>query len=325
MASNEFESKLGTLVEAVRASVTELRGAGFIPAKRPTPRPVPQSLPAAGKVVSLNPDDLIVKLADDQSEIEQSQALRYRVFYEEMGAHPTDEMTRLRRDFDDFDEPCDHLLIIDRKRGGRKQGDRKRGEVVGTYRLLRSQAGREQKFYSAGEFDISRLLALDETVLELGRACVAPEYRSGVVLRLLWQGIVAYVRRHRIGLMFGCASFPGTDPAKLGEPLSYLYHYHLAPPAIRVKALAHRYVDMQRTGVERIDRARVNAALPPIIRGYLRLGAFIGEGAVIDEPFNTIDVSVVLRTERALRAFGRATTARSSLLTAGTVGREHAS
>lgn len=125
--------------------------------------------------------------------------------------------------------------------------------------------------------------------------------------------------------MFGCASFPGTDPAKLGEPLSYLYHYHLAPPAIRVKALAHRYVDMQRTGVERIDRARVNAALPPIIRGYLRLGAFIGEGAVIDEPFNTIDVSVVLRTERALGAFGRATTARSSLLTAGTVGREHAS
>lgn len=326
MASNEFESKLGTLVEAVRASVTELRGAGFIPAKRPTPRPVPQSLPAAGKVVSLNPDDLIVKLADDQSEIEQSQALRYRVFYEEMGAHPTDEMTRLRRDFDDFDEPCDHLLVIDPK-----QGDRERGEVVGTYRLLRSQAGREQKFYSAGEFDISRLLALDETVLELGRACVAPEYRSGVVLRLLWQGIVAYVRRHRIGLMFGCASFPGTDPAKLGEPLSYLYHYHLAPPAIRVKALAHRYVDMQRTGVERIDRARVNAALPPIIRGYLRLGAFIGEGAVIDEQFNTIDVSVVLRTERALRAFGGATTARgattvrSSLLAAGTVGREHAS
>ena len=122
MASKEFESKLGTLVEAVRARVTELRGAGFIPAKRPTPRPVPQSVPAAGKVVSLNPDDLIVKLADDQSEIEQSQALRYRVFYEEMGAHPTDEMTRLRRDFDDFDEPCDHLLIIDRKRGGPQAG-----------------------------------------------------------------------------------------------------------------------------------------------------------------------------------------------------------
>ena len=153
-------------------------------------------VPAAGKVVFRDPDDLIVKLADDKSEIEQSQALRYRVFYEEMGAHPTDEMTRLRRDFDDFDEACDHLLVIDSKRGGRKRGD-----VVGTYRLLRSQAGRVQKFYSAGEFDLSPLLALDETILELGRACVAPEYRSGVVLRLLWQGIAEYVRRHHIGLI----------------------------------------------------------------------------------------------------------------------------
>ncbi len=316
MASNEFDSKLGTLVEAVRTSAKDLRDGGFIPAKRRTPRPVP----AAGEVVSLDPDDLIVKLADDESEIEQSQALRYRVFYEEMGAHPTDEMTRLRRDFDDFDQPCDHLLIIDPKRG-----DPKRGEVVGTYRLLRSQAGREQKFYSAGEFDLSPLLALDQPVLELGRACVAPEYRSGMVLRLLWQGIAAYVRHHRIGLMFGCASFPGTDPAALGAPLSYLYHYHLAPPAIRVKALAHRYLDMQTTEVERIDPARVNAALPPIIRGYLHLGAFIGDGAVIDEQFNTIDVAVVLRAERALRAFGGGTAVRSSLLAAGTAGREHAS
>ena len=340
MASNGFESKLGTLVEVLRtraveadaarvveavgASVKELRDGGCIPDKRPipraVPRPVPRPVPATGEVVSLNPGDLIVKLADDDSEIEQSQALRYRVFYEEMGAHPTDEMTRLRRDFDDFDEPCDHLLIIDPKRR-----DRKQGEVVGTYRMLRSQAGREQKFYSAGEFDISPLLALDEPVLELGRACVAPEYRSGMVLQLLWQGIVEYVRRHRIGLMFGCASFPGTDPAALSEPLSYLYHHHLAPPAIRVKALAHRYVDMQGTEVERIDRARVNAALPSMIRGYLRLGAFIGEGAVIDEQFNTIDVSVVLRAERALRAFGGGTAVRSSLLAAGTAGREHAS
>lgn len=328
MAGNEFESKRGTAVEVLRASVTELRDGGFIPAKWPKPRPAPQLVPAAGPVpaadtvLSLDPDALIVKLADDKSEIEQSQALRYRVFYEEMGAHPTDEMTRLRRDFDDFDEACDHLLVIDCKRG----------DVVGTYRLLRSQAGRVQKFYSAGEFDLSPLLALGQPVLELGRACVAPEYRSGVVLRLLWQGIAEYVRRHRIGLMFGCASFPGTDPAQLREPLSYLYHHHLAPPAIRVRALAQRYVDMQGTEVERIDRARVNAALPSIIRGYLRLGAFIGEGAVIDEQFNTIDVSVVLRPDRALRALARATTARCAtslrsapLAAAGTAGREHAS
>ncbi len=315
MASNEFESKLGTLVEAVGASVKELRDGGFIPAKRSMPRAGPRPVPATGEVVSLNANDLIVKLADDESEIEQSQALRYRVFYEEMGAHPTDEMTRLRRDFDDFDGPCDHLLIIDRKRG----------EVVGTYRMLRSQAGRAQKFYSAGEFDIAPLLALDEPVLELGRACVAPEYRSGAVLRLLWQGIVEYVRRHRIGLMFGCASFPGTDPAALSEPLSYLYHYHLAPPAIRVKALAQRYVDMQGTEAARIDPARVNAALPSIIRGYLHLGAFVGDGAVVDAQFNTIDVSVVLPAERALRAVGGGAAVRSSRLAAGTAGREHAS
>ncbi len=315
------EAEAARVLDAVRASVAELRAGGFLAAKRERPRIV-ASAPAiatpraaSGEVVSLNPDELIVKLAEGKSEIEQAQALRFRVFYEEMGAHPTADMQRTRRDFDAFDEACDHLLVIDRKQG----------DVVGTYRLLRSQSASAQRFYSADEYDISPLLALDEKVLELGRSCVAPQYRNGAVLQLLWQGIVEYVRRHRIELMFGCASFPGTDPGSIAEQLTYLYHYHLAPPAIRMKALPHRHVDMRMTDVAKIDLGRIAPTLPPIIRGYLRLGAFVGDGAVIDEQFNTTDVAVVLRAGRATRAFEGGAASRSLLLDARAPNREHAS
>ena len=235
---------------------------------------------------------LAVRLAERPSEVAASQALRYRVFYEEMGAEPTPEMALARRDFDRFDDVADHLLVIDHARGTGPQS------VIGTYRLIRrSAAKRVGRFYSAEEYDISTMVAYPGEILELGRSCVDASARNRPTMQLLWRGIAAYVFRHQIDLMFGCASLPGTDPEALAVPLSYLYNHHLAPPALRPRALPARYVDMSRLPTNRIEPAKALAELPPLIKGYLRLGGFVGDGAVIDRQFNTTDVSIVVKTD----------------------------
>jgi putative hemolysin len=116
-------------------------------------------------------------------------------------------------------------------------------------------------------------------------------------MQLMWRGIAAYVFQHGIDIMFGCASLPGTDPDALATELSYLHHHHLAPPALRPRAMAGRYVEMRRIAPEAIDPRRALVQLPPLIKGYLRLGGFVGDGAVIDRPFNTTDVAVVVKTD----------------------------
>lgn len=237
---------------------------------------------------------LEVRLAECTDEIAAAQALRYQVFYEEGGATPTAEQRRLRRDEDRFDAVCDHLLVIDHARGGGAAG------VVGTYRLLRhSRAMPAGGFYSAGEYDIAPLLRRGNgrEILELGRSCVAKPYRTTPTMQLLWQGIAAYVFDHDIGLMFGCASLPGTDPDRLEESLSYLHHHHLAPEPLRPVALECRYEAMARRPAESIDARRALRGLPPLIKGYLRVGCYVGDGAVVDHQFNTTDVCIVLPTE----------------------------
>ena len=245
---------------------------------------------------------LEVRLAATEAEVDAAQALRYRVFYEEMSARPTPEALTSRRDRDRFDDWCDHLLVIDRNRGEGAAG------VVGTYRLLRREAAAKARgFYTQTEFDIAPLLAVPGPILELGRSCVDAEYRTRPTMQLLWRGIASYVFRHDIRVMFGCASLPGTDPDILAPSLSYLHHYHLAPPALRARALPDRYVEMNRltpgeidtdTAVAQIDARAALAALPPLIKGYLRLGALVGEGAVIDPQFNTTDVCIIVVTDR---------------------------
>jgi putative hemolysin len=248
----------------------------------------------------LRSGQLCVRLARDGDEIAASQALRYRVFYEEMAAQPTEAMRELQRDFDEFDPICDHLLVIDNELNA----------VVGSYRLLRREVALANRgFYSADEYDITPLLRYPERVLELGRSCVDAAYRSGPTMQLLWQGISSYVIHYDISVMFGCASIAGTDPREHAELLSYLYHYHLAPPAIRPKALPERRVDMNFMPAEEVDQRRARSALPPLIKGYLRLGGCIGDGAVVDHQFNTTDVCVVVNTElvtdRYLRHYQR--------------------
>lgn len=236
--------------------------------------------------------NLVARLANTAEEIEAAQSLRYRVFYEEMAAIPSAEVTATRRDFDRFDEICDHLLVIDTKRTDLPGG------VVGTYRLLRSTVA-EQKggFYTSDEYEIGRLVSGHGHTLELGRSCVEEEYRNRPTMQLLWQSIAEYIFHYDIAIMFGCASMPGTDPEALALPLSYLYHYHLAPPALRPVALKERYVDMRILPEDQIDQRKALAELPPLIKGYLRLGGFVGDGAVVDHQFNTTDVSIIVKTD----------------------------
>ncbi|MDO9709840.1 GNAT family N-acetyltransferase [Paracraurococcus lichenis] len=236
--------------------------------------------------------NLGVRLAETEAELDASLALRYRVFYGEMGARP-DAATRLSgRDRDEFDAVADHLLVVDHDLG---EGP---GSVVGTYRLIRRAAAEAiGRFYSAAEYDISRLVGQPGEVLELGRSCVDAGYRSRGSLQLLWRGIAAYVFHHRIDLMFGCASLHGTDLEALAPMLTYLHAHHLAPPPIRPRALPERYVPMDRLDPAGLDVKAVVNDLPPLVKGYLRLGGFVGDGAVLDQQFNTTDVCVVVKTD----------------------------
>lgn len=232
---------------------------------------------------------LSVRLAENQQEVSEAQRLRYRVFCQEMGARPSDEMHRLEQDFDQFDPLCDHLLVLD--------DSAQPAKVVGTYRLLRKQAMEQTgSFYTESEFDVSCLKDLPGEIMELGRSCVAAEYRNRVVMQLLWRGIAAYVGLYRIVLMFGCGSFPGTDPTRHAVMLSYLYHYHLAPVEMRPKALPQFYEAIDLVPKEQIDARQAFSSLPTLIKGYLRLGGAIGDGAVIDHDYNTTDVAIVVRT-----------------------------
>lgn len=242
--------------------------------------------------LDLRVGDLEIRLAETEAEVAAAQALRFRVFYEEMTATPTPEMAAARRDFDSFDPFCDHLIVIDARKGAGPAG------IVATYRLLRREgAAQRGQFYSVDEYDISAIVAHPGEILELGRSCVDAAYRSKAVMQLLWKGISAYVFHYEIEIMFGCASFPGIDPAEHAVTLSYLHHHHLAPAQFRPRAIASRYVSMDLRPVSEIDERRALAQLPPLIKGYLRLGGFVGEGAVIDRQFGTIDVSVIVVTD----------------------------
>ena len=235
--------------------------------------------------------DLEVRLARNPGEVKAAQHLRYAVFYEEMSAQPTKIQKVTRRDRDGFDRYCDHLLVIDNARHGQIE-DR----IVGTYRLLRGEmAGLCGGFYTAQEFDIAPMIARHPGTrfLELGRSCVLKAYRSKRTVDLLWQGIWRYVVANEIDVLFGCASMSGTDPEALALPLAFLRQHAAAPEEWRVKAHVNRGTFLS-DGGEPVDMREALSAMPPLLKGYLRLGGYIGEGAVVDHQFGTTDVLVVL-------------------------------
>jgi L-ornithine Nalpha-acyltransferase len=247
----------------------------------------------------------ILKLAQDEAELTAAQRLRYRVFVQELNATgpSVDHMTM--REHDEFDDIYDHLILIDRRIEPSNLD-----HVVGVYRLLRSDVA-QGVFYSASEFDLSLLLNSGRTLLELGRSCVDARYRGGVAMYLLWNGLAEYVLQHGIEMLFGVASYHGTDTASIAQSLSYLNRYHLAPPEARVSVCPeyHQRLDLVPEG--EIDRLLAMAQTPPLIKAYLRLGGSIGDGAYIDHNFNTIDVCLLMDTARMSQRHKRAYTRRS--------------
>ena len=235
-----------------------------------------------------------LRLARDARDLRAAQRLRYRVFVEELGADGplVDHAARLERD--DFDEIFDHLLLIDT----RCDPDTLE-HVVGVYRLLPSDrlAG-GGRFYSEGEYDLTPLRESGRKLLELGRSCVHPDHRGGTGMFHLWNALADYVLERGIEVLFGVASFHGTDIAALTPSLAYLHHHHLAPPGLRVVARGEGYQRMDLLPPEALDRKAAMAATPALIKAYLRLGGFVGEGAFIDRAFNTTDVCLVMDTER---------------------------
>lgn len=245
---------------------------------------------------------LEVRIAASEEEIVAAQALRYTIFFEEMGAAAPPSARIAGRDIDPYDGICDHLLVIDH---GPEEDPFVRPRVVGTYRLLRQGvAERHGGFYSVGEYDLAPLLASSARtgqLLELGRSCVAMAHRNSTTISLLWRGIASYLRAHDIGTLFGCASFHGTDPQVHAAELSLLAQRHLAPPHLRARARAHVPLNMLAPGS--YDMRAAARALPPLIKGYLRVGATVGDGAFIDHQFNTVDVFVVMPVAAITRRY----------------------
>jgi putative hemolysin len=236
--------------------------------------------------------NLETRLARTAREIDAAQAVRYRVFVEEMNAQlPADAMRR-QRDVDSWDAICDHLLVLDRSIEGDPED-----QIVGTYRLLRQEVAMANGgFYSSSEFDIDALLARhsDKRFMELGRSCVLPAYRNKRTVELLWQGNWAYALKHGMGAMIGCASFPGVLPEQHALALSFLYHNVVAKDDWAVGALPSLARTMDLMPVEAVNPKKALMAMPPLIKGYLRLGAMVGSNAVVDHAFNTTDVLIVL-------------------------------
>ena len=237
----------------------------------------------------LKTHNVTVRLARDEDEVKAAQELRYQVFYKEYGALPTDEMRKLERDFDQYDPHAKHLVVTDVVDGDET--------IVGTYRLM-AQDGADKvgQFYSSDEYDLSPLVNSKLKLLELGRSCVMPQYRARPVIQLLWQGIAEYITDNDIDVMFGCASLHSTDIDALAPALSYMHHFHRAPEDICPRAVKGRYINMNLMEKDDLNVKAVFSDLPPLIKGYLRVGAAIGDGAVIDHQFNTTDVCIVAQT-----------------------------
>lgn len=234
---------------------------------------------------------LEVRLACHAAEIAAAQKIRYRVFYEELGAGQVGLKTA-EHDADRFDDICDHLLVFDTALAGPAHQ-----QIVGTYRLLRQECALASGgFYSDDEFELNTLIARHPThrFLELGRSCVLPAYRSKRTIEVLWQGIWAYVNHYDIGVMAGCASFQGIVPAAHAEALSYLAHHCRTSSRWDVRAVAGRYCTMDLMPAEAISPKSAILAMPPLIKAYLRIGGRVGDGCVIDADFGTIDVFIVL-------------------------------
>lgn len=234
-----------------------------------------------------------IRLARDETDLRAAQRLRYRVFVEELGGDGAlvDHSAGLERD--EFDPVVDHLCLIDKRRDAGALD-----HVVGVYRLLPGdKAAAFGRFYCDSEYDLGPLRASGRRVLELGRSCVDPAIRGGSAMFMLWNALADYVLDHGIEVLFGVASFHGTDAEALAQPLAWLHHHHLAPAGMRPRAREAGFQRMDLIPAEALDRRAAMIGMPALIKAYLRLGGTVGEGAFIDHDFNTTDVFLLMDTK----------------------------
>ena len=221
------------------------------------------------------PRGLSISLARNPTEVAEAQRLRYKVFAEEMGAQLSG---RGGLDIDGFDEFCEHLLVRETATN----------QVIGTYRILSPEKANEAGgYYSAGEFDLTRLSHLFKSTVEVGRACVHQNYRNGGTIAMLWAGLAKYMQTHNYEYMIGCGSVPINDGGHMAASLyNKLKADYLSPPEYRV---------FPRTALPiHALNQDVQVICPPLIKGYLRLGAYICGEPAWDAHFNTADMLVML-------------------------------
>ena len=236
-----------------------------------------------------------IKIAESNFEIKKAQSLRYKIFFKEKKIKKKSFKFLLQRDYDFYDKISDHLIIIDNNR-------EIRDNVIGTYRLLRGNCAKLYRgFYTEQEFDISNLKKnfSSKDILELGRSCVHAEYRSGIILKLLWQGISNYIKMYKIKILMGCASFHGTNPSKFKDEFSLLYESYRLPEDYDVKSLQSNEISFNKN----INHSTILNKLPPLIKGYLRAGGMVSENFYIDKEFETIDYCVIMLTEKIVSRY----------------------
>ncbi|MEO9167531.1 MAG: GNAT family N-acyltransferase [Aestuariivirga sp.] len=235
-----------------------------------------------------------IRLAKTAEEIRVAQRLRHDVFVAERG---TVHSHSNAIDADKYDAVCAHLLVIEPDTQVASPYTLTDGNLVATARLIgQREAEALGGFYSADEFELAPLLKRHAQLkfLELGRTCILKQARGTAVMELLWQGIWDFVRRESYDVMIGCASFEGTDPTAHAAALSFLSFHAKAPEDWQAKALPSRNAMPLPASTPPKDAKRILAGLPPLIKGYLRLGCYIGEGCVVDKAFNTVDVLIIL-------------------------------
>ena len=236
-----------------------------------------------------------IKIAECNFEIKKAQSLRYKTFFKEKKIKKKSFKFLLQRDYDFYDKISDHLIIIDNNR-------EIRDNVIGTYRLLRGNCAKLYRgFYTEQEFDISNLKKnfSSKDILELGRSCVHPQYRSGIILKLLWQGISNYIKMYKIKILMGCASFHGTNPSKFKDEFSLLYKSYRLPENYDVKSLQSNEISFNKN----INHSTILNKLPPLIKGYLKAGGMVSENFYIDKEFETIDYCVIMLTEKIVSRY----------------------
>jgi len=239
--------------------------------------------------------NFMIKIAESNFEIKKAQSLRYKIFFKEKKIKRNNLKFLLQRDYDFYDKISDHLIIIDNNR-------KVKDNVIGTYRLLRGNSAKLYRgFYTEKEFDISNLKKnfSSKDILELGRSCIHSEYRSGIVLKLLWKGISKYIKICKIKILMGCASFNGTNPNKFKDEFSLLYKSYRLPKNYKVKSLQNNELSPEKN----IKQSIILNRLPPLIKGYLRAGGMVSENFYIDKEFETIDYCVIMLTDKIISRY----------------------